>query len=289
MNRTSRTAMRGVSVAILMMGIASLSFAQSIIVGERVEMVPPYAKAGDAVTIKVYFRVERAPLSCYPFDFILKRTGETLPPRPTVVGASPSTFNVGSHSVDIPWTIPSVALPPGVRFEVIWRDQTHVIIRDINLESLLRVSSGTGSRVEAMLPAPPPPGPPTVSEGPDLRVMRVSFQERRTRVFVPLVSAIAGPITVDTDALIEITVQNIGRQTAENVRTHVEYNIADRWVPFVELETIRRLDPGRDKKFEIQRVIPRGATGIKVIVDPYNQIREMDEGNNTFIGYFGRR
>ncbi len=289
MNKASRAAIRWLSVAILMMGMVSLSFAQSIIVGERVEMVPPYAKAGDAVTIKVYFRVERAPLSCYPFDFIFRRAGEVLPPRPTVVGVSPTTFNVGSHSVDIPWSIPSAALPPGARFEVIWGEQARVIIRDIYLEGLLRVSSGTGSRVEVVRPAPPPPGPPTVSDGPDLRIIGVSFQDRRTRIFIPLVSHIAGSIPVDMDALIEITVQNIGRQTAENVRTHVEYNIADRWVPFVEAETIRQLHPGRDARLQLQRVIPKGATGIKVIVDPYNQIREMDEGNNTFMGYFGRR
>ncbi len=143
--------------------------------------------------------------------------------------------------------------------------------------------------MEAVLPAPPPTGLPIVSDGPDLRILGVRLLDRRTRIFVPFVSAIAGSITVDMDALIEITIQNIGRQTAENVRTHVEYKIADRWVPFVEAETIRQLHPGREAKFQLERVIPRGATGIEVILDPYNQIREMDEGNNTFIGYFGRR
>ncbi|MDP2422908.1 MAG: CARDB domain-containing protein [Bacteroidales bacterium] len=167
------------------------------------------------------------------------------------------------------------------------------IITDACLETTIRVvSSGTGHR---MVSAAPPPPIATDPNGPDLRILEVKPVIRRTGVFIPIVSNIKAAasgdplITVDTDATIVIKIQNIGRLRAENVRTHLEYNIADRWVPYSEAETIKKLETGRDVTLRIPMVLPKGAIGIKIIIDPFNEIREIDEYNNILVGFFGRK
>lgn len=289
MNGLTKALYISVLMAIFIGSVVSISFAA--ILGERVEFSPANPRPGETVTLTVHFQVEGEPLTALNMDYVTDPPSPPRPPAPLIVGR----FDVGRHTYRLTYTLPT-PVPPRICFtintDIDGDGRPQAIITGACLETTMRVAStGTGRRTVAVA------GPqiPTNPEGPDLRILEVRPVNRSTGVVIPIVShafaIIRGDpvIPVDTDAFIDIKIQNIGRITAENIRTHVEYNIADRWVPFTEPETIRRLDPGHDVNRRIQRVIPRGATGIKVIVDPYNQIREIDEGNNTFIGFFGQR
>jgi len=141
------------------------SFAETVIVGERVEFNVPGLDviAGEPdIGIRIYFRVEGASVNLSYMEY---QTNPPSPPPPTViVSSAPSapgsgTFAPGSHFVRFTYRLPRDAsrmpyLPSKrVCFDILAHFQdarfpTQRLIRDACLETFMRLTNGgTGRRV----------------------------------------------------------------------------------------------------------------------------------------------
>jgi hypothetical protein len=149
-------------IVLLMLFMPFKSFAETAIVGERLEFIVPGLGdiAGEPnISMRIHFRVEGASINLSYMEY---KTNPLAPPPPIIIGApvfGSGTFPPGSHLASFTYQLPRDAsgmpyLPSRrVCFEI-WayfrdaRFPAQRIIGDACLETFMRLTnSGTGSRV----------------------------------------------------------------------------------------------------------------------------------------------
>ncbi len=237
----------------------SLSFAEGIVTGRSVHFTPHPARTGEIMKISVRVAVGGAPvkLTASVEQTTPRHVG---PPPPTVLLG---TFHPGDHLVDVyRYNIPA-SPPERICFSI---KITGGEFRNACLKRGRGVSGwfmdveNYGQWVEAA----PAPAPVPSAERPDLRI--------------------SGNLAVDDLFKIE----NIGRGTAHNVRAVKECFVEERWVRSGgEFGETRMLGPGESVPVRIGKLgrslgsCPSGTTKVRVVVDPQNEIAEIDENNNV--------
>lgn len=261
--------------AVFLAALYSPSFAQPVIVGERVEFSPANPLPGSQVTVRVHFRVEGEAA-----NYFISPVITTVPPSPP--GPPPPVIALGRlepgrHSHQIIYTIP--APPPSkICFDF-------GPVNGACLESAMKVASdGTGQRIVVAQPAQPAPG--GAVEKPDL-IVRVYYGRIKKPVIpLPVINLL---LQWQKKYVDKITVQNIGRGTANNVSAHLECLVGDAWLPAGTTFNVRgrgrpgELLPGEEVAVSFSGPtgkIPTGTTKIRFVVDPGNYNDETNEANN---------
>ncbi|GEM_PF-3058538 len=230
--------------------------------GVSVHFTPHPVKVGETTRISVRFTVTEGPVN-------LTATVEQTTPRP--VGPPPptlilGTFNPGDHIVAVyRYTVP--ASPPEricFNIKITGGEFRNVCLkRKRGTEGWFMSVESYGQWVEsALAPAPVPS-----AEKPDLRII--------------------GNLAIDRI----LTVQNIGRTSTPSgidIKVVRECFVEGRWVPSPEWLSMglgkRTLLAGESTELRIGTLIgqcPLGTTKVRIIVDPRNEIAEMDENNNV--------
>ncbi len=249
----------GVLVTILVAVTFSLSYAEGRVTGRSVHFTPHLALVGEIVKISVRFTVTERPvnLTAIVEQVTPRRVG---PPPPTLVLG---TFNPGDHVVDVyRYTVPT-SPPERICFniKITGGEFRNVCLkRGRDTRGWFMDIESYGRWVEAA-PIPQPAAPS--AEKPDLRIV--------------------GNLAIDS----VLKIENIGRGTAHNVRAVRECFVEGRWVRSGgEFGETRVLGSGQSVPIRIGRLgrllgpCPSGTTKVRVVVDPRNEIAEMDENNN---------
>lgn len=220
--------------------MVSQSYGAGSIFGQGVTMTPSGTMYNASVTLTVRFRVEGAPVSFYPHELAVRkwagRNAETLPPPPSVAGATPTTFPVGSHQLDIPWTVPryeeftwagSDKSKRYLKFDIVWGRDRQVLLRDIIIAApspLTLRTNGVGMRV---YPTPAVAGGTVERTEASLEIVRYQFK--------------------DGGKTVEFYAHKPGTGFAANVRWEIEGLIDGRW-QHVATGVISRINAGTDAR-----------------------------------------
>lgn len=220
---------------LVMMAMVPRCEAQGTLFGQGVTMDPNVQWFNASVTLTVRFRVEGAPVRMYPHDFAVRKFGQSLPPPPTVAGATPMTYDVGEHEARIDWITPSQrdftlhapGVPPTFTFEIVCGRDRQVLIRDLVLRLPLPMrldSPGYGMRVH---PMPAVAGDTAERREPPLEIAQPRFR--------------------DGGKTIEFLVHKPGGGYAANVRWEIEAHMARGW-QIVSNGVVARIDAGSDAR-----------------------------------------
>ncbi|MEW6609315.1 MAG: CARDB domain-containing protein [bacterium] len=254
----------GVVVSMVVGATFSLTYAEGRVTGRTVHFTPSRPVwIGEIVKISVGITVTGGPVN---LTAIVEQTTprHVGPPPPTIVLG---TFNPGDHIVDVyRYTIPSVPPEricftikiPGGEFRNVCLKRRRSAPGDVMGEWHMDIES-SGKWVA--LPAPATV-PFSSTEKPDLRIVG----------------------RLDMDRIIRV--ENIGRAPVNYVRVGKECFVEGRWVQTVEFEKPQVLPQGGSIPFSVGRLAsargpcPAGTTKVRLIVDPRNEIDEMNENNN---------
>ncbi|MEW6606456.1 MAG: CARDB domain-containing protein [bacterium] len=256
----------GVLVSIFVAVTFSLCYAEGRVRGIGVYFTPERAPVGDNIRISIKFAVTGEPI-VNNMGVVVRQTSPRYvgPPPPVIIVSGP--FNPGEHIVDVyRYTVPT-SPPARICFDI---EIPGGKFRDVCLkrgrgrEGWWMTVEGRGRWVETV--PTPRPAPVPSAEKPDLRIVG------------DLVDKV-------------LTIQNIGRApTPARVDIEVvrECFVEGRWVPSPEWLSMglgkRTLLAGESTKLRLGTLLgqcPSGSTKVRVVVDPRNQIAEMDENNNV--------
>lgn len=222
------------TITVIML-MVSTSYGAGSLFGQGVTMTPALTNYNTSVTLTVTFRVDEAPVSFFPHELAVRKSGESLPPPPTIVGATPTTFPVGNHQLNIQWTVPEKGgfHWPGsnkdkrfLKFDIVWGKDRQVLIRNAMVygtPSPLKLENrGTGMRV---YPTPAVAGGSVEHREPALEIARPQFK--------------------DGGRSVDFYVHKPGTGFAVNVRWEIEGFIDGRW-QHVANGVIPRINAGND-------------------------------------------
>lgn len=160
--------------------LVSQAHGDGSIFGQGVTMTPASTFFNASATLTVVFRVEGAPVSFFPHELAVTKSGQTLPPPPTIAGTAPTTYPVGTHQIDISWTTPNREEYkfPGLYFDIVWGKDRQVLIRSVRLVAQDRLvklfNTGLGMRI---YPTPAVAGGPTENREPPLEIVRSQLKD----------------------------------------------------------------------------------------------------------------
>ena len=254
--------------------------------GQGVTMDPAETFFNASVTLRVTFRVEGEPVALFTHEFAVRKAGQVLPPPPTIAGAAPTMYPVGTHQVNISWTTPpkSECMYPGYDFDIVCGGDRQVLIRGVRLavkrQLVGLVNSGLGMRV---YPAPAAAGGTVERREPALEILRPLFR--------------------DGGRIVEFYAHRPGTGFALNVRWEIEAFLDGRW-QHIASGVIARLNAGSDvrvsqagfpsttaEKARIKLVSPPPEVSVEVIkplpdLNPSNcHVRRFPLGGNLDFGF----